>query len=376
MLASSLCDMRRRFVLPAVALLSMSLVACGSQSSSDTVPQPGAELSDANTADPGAGDVEAQAAAAACNAGKPIAGRPLRVASTVAPITNLIGLIAGSTGTVVNGIVPEGTNSHTYEPPPSAAVNLENADAVFVNGLALDDPTRDLASSSSKNTLICEVGTAILPKTGWIYDFSFPKEAGHPNPHVWTNPPMVLSYVTAIRDVLATLDPTHAAQYDDNYVKLSSVIMQLDAAMKTAVETIPANDRKLLTYHDAYAYFAQHYDMEIIGAIQPASFEEPSPQDIANLIAQVKSSGVKAIFGSEVFPSSVLEQIGKETGVRYVDTLRDDDLPGKPGDVDHSWAGLMKFDFITIVEALGGDAKVLKAVNINTKVPDKANYPQ
>ncbi len=368
--------MRRRFVLPAVALMSLSLVACGSKSSSDTVPQPDSALSDANTADIGAGDAEAQAAAASCNAGKPVTGRPLRIVSSVAPITNLVALVAGSTGTVVNGVVPEGTNSHTFEPPPSAATNLENADAVFVNGLYLDDPTRDLATSASKKALVCEVGTAVLPKTGWIFDFSFPKDAGKPNPHIWTNPPMVLSMLTTIRDVLATMDPKNASTYDDNYVKISAVVMQLDTAMKTATETIPANDRKLLTYHDAYAYFAQHYGYDVVGAIQPSSFEDPSPKEIADLIAQVKSYAVKAIFGSEVFPSSVLAQIGKETGVRYVDTLRDDDLPGKPGEVDHSWAGLMKFDFITIVEALGGDAKALKAVNIDTKVADKAIYPQ
>ena len=90
----------------------------------------------------------------------------------------------------------------------------------------------------------------------------------------------------------------------------------------------------------------------------------------------MKSKKVKAIFGSEVFPSPVLEQIGKEAGVRYIDVLRDDDLPGEPGDVEHSWAGLMKFNYITIVEALGGDATALKAVSIDTKIPDKANYPQ
>jgi len=90
----------------------------------------------------------------------------------------------------------------------------------------------------------------------------------------------------------------------------------------------------------------------------------------------VKSKKVKAIFGSEVFPSTVLEQIGKETGVRYIDVLRDDDLPGEPGDAEHSWAGLMKFDYITIVEALGGDASALKAVNVKISATDKATYPQ
>jgi len=77
-----------------------------------------------------------------------------------------------------------------------------------------------------------------------------------------------------------------------------------------------------------------------------------------------------------VFPSPVLEQIGKEAGVRYIDVLRDDDLPGEPGDAEHSWAGLMKFNYITIVEALGGDATALQAVSVDIKVSDKANYPQ
>ena len=118
------------------------------------------------------------------------------------------------------------------------------------------------------------------------------------------------------------------------------------------------------------------FGYEVIGAIQPQSFEEPSPKDIAALIDQVKSKKVKAVFGSEVFPSPVLEQIGKETGVRYIDVLRDDDLPGEPGDAEHSWAGLMKFNYITIVEALGGDATALKSVSIDAKISDNATYLQ
>ena len=80
-----------------------------------------------------------------------------------------------------------------------------------------------------------------------------------------------------------------------------------------------------------------------------------------------------AIFGSEVFPSPVLEQIGKEAGVKYVDVLRDDDLPGEPGDPEHSWMGLMHFDYVTMTEAMGGDASALKAFEPGDVAPDTAS---
>ena len=94
------------------------------------------------------------------------------------------------------------------------------------------------------------------------------------------------------------------------------------------------------------------------------------------MINQVKTENVKAIFGSEVFPSPILEQIGAETDVRYIDVLRDDDLIGEPGDADHSWLGLMRFDFVTIVEALGGDTSALKSLDVSDVAKDTAVYPQ
>ena len=95
-----------------------------------------------------------------------------------------------------------------------------------------------------------------------------------------------------------------------------------------------------------------------------------------DLIEKVRAEDVPANFGSEVFPSPVLEQVGNETGATYIDVLRDDDLPGEPGEVEHSWLGLMKFNFITMVEALGGDAAALRAFEVRNVVPDEAEYPQ
>ncbi len=311
-----------------------------------------------------------------CDLGGVVDG-PLSIATTVAPITSIVANIAGNTDSTIVGIVPEGTNSHTFEPKPSDAVVLEQADVIFINGLVLEEPTKDLALANLKDgAMICELGTAILPESDYIYDFSFPLEGGKPNPHLWTNPPMAKAYAQVVRDVLSRRDPDNAVTYALNFDAFAAKVDALDAAMRSAVETIPVGQQKLVTYHDAYAYFAKHYGFTVIGALQPSSFDEPTPKEIAGLIDQITAEGVTAIFGSEVFPSPVLEQIGAETGVRYVDVLRDDDLIGAPGDPEHSWLGLMRFNFATMVDALGGDSSVLKTVDVSDVVADEAVYPQ
>lgn len=312
-----------------------------------------------------------------CELGDVVNGRTLNIATTVAPITSIVANIAGGTSTLITGIVPEGTNSHTFEPKPSDAVSLESADIIFINGLVLEEPTKDLAMANLKESAnVCELGTEILPVSEYIYDFSFPKEGGKPNPHLWTNPPMAKQFAQVVRDVLVRRDPSNAVIYESNFSAFAIKIDALEQAITVATATIPEDQRKLLTYHDAYAYFANNYGYTVIGAIQPSSFDEPTPKEIGGLILQVKSQKVKAIFGSEVFPSTVLEQIGAETGVRYVDVLRDDDLIGEPGDQEHSWLGLMRFNFVIIVEALGGDASALKSLDVRDVVKDEAKYPQ
>lgn len=298
----------------------------------------------------------------------------LTIATTVAPITSIVANIVGDRADV-RGIVPEGTNSHTFEPRPSVAELLSTADVVYINGLQLEEPTKDLALENLQDGAeLVELGTEILPESEWIYDFSFPEEEGKPNPHLWTDPTLARRYAELVKDDMSERDPDNAAYYAANYETFSASIDRFDAAMRESFATIPK--RELITYHDAYAYFARTYDWDVIGAIQVSDFEDPTPAEVADLIDQVKAQDVAAIFGSEVFPSPVLEQIGREAGVDYVDVLRDDDLPGQPGDDDHSWMGLMRFDFVTMTEALGGDATALKAVDVSDTAPDRSDYPQ
>ncbi len=356
-----------RRLLP-LAIVSAVVAGCSSATTSDTTSAPGSTE---------AGITLDAAMRQQCFTAQPVNGSPLRIATTVAPITSIVSAIVGNSGATIVGIVPEGTNSHTFDPPPSAASTLEEANIIFVNGLVLEEPTRDLAEANlAETSAICELGTATLPAEEWIYDFSFPESGGKPNPHVWTNPPMARKYGELVRDVLVSMDPVHSDQYRDNFDKWAAHVDELDEAIKTATATLGVDQRKLLTYHDAYAYFARHYGWSVIGAIQPSSFEEPTPKEIARLIEQVKAEKVKAIFGSEVFPSPVLEQIGKEAGVTYVDELRDDDLPGSPGESKHSWFGLMQFDYVTLISSLGGDATAIQSVALPVNTDSNAEYPQ
>jgi len=282
-------------------------------------------------------------------------GDRLRVVSTVSPITNLIQNV-GRERIEVFGIVPEGTNSHTFEPAPSDARLFAEADIVFVNGLHLEEPTRELAGANvPEGVPIVQLGERTISPDEYIYDFSFPREEGDPNPHLWTNPPYVKRYAEIIKDELSKADPDNATAYRKTYEEVAGRLDELDRLVRQVTETVPPQNRKLLTYHDSFPYFAREYGWTVIGAIQPSDFSEPTAAEVARLIDQVKAERVPAIFGSEVFPSPVLQQIAREAGARYIDDLRDDDLPGKNGDPSHSYFGLMVFDFKTFMGALGGD---------------------
>jgi ABC-type Zn uptake system ZnuABC Zn-binding protein ZnuA len=300
----------------------------------------------------------------------------LRVVTTVSPLTSIVANVAGP-GVVVTGLVPEGTDSHTFEPPPSTARVLAEADVVFLNGLGLEDPTEDLARANlGAGAEVVLLGDEVLPEDQWIHDDSFPESGGRPNPHLWTNPPLVTAYARVVRDTLIDHHPEGEATYAANYAAFADRVDALDQAMATATHSIPRAARTLLTYHDAYAYVAAHHGWTVVGAIQPSDFREPTPREVAALIDQVRRHRVPVVFGSEEFPSPVLEQIAAETGARYVADLRDDDLPGDPGDPAHSCLGLLRLNFVTIVEALGGDASALHALDVSDTAPDRAVYPR
>lgn len=303
----------------------------------------------------------------------------LLVVTTVAPLTNIVSNIAGDR-VEVKGIIPEGTDSHTFEPRPSDGELLSKADLIIVNGLELEVPTLKLAKSvKPKDAEIYEVGSNSITEDKYVFDASFPKSGGKPNPHLWVSTKYAKAYANLAAEQLTKLDPEGKDYYATNLKNYLQRLDELDKVTREVVNSIAPANRKLLTYHDSWAYWAKDYGFKVIGAIQPSDFNEPSAQDVAKLIDQVRESKVPAIFGSEVFPSKVEEQIAREAKVKTANTS-DDDLPGEGSanamenpNPEHTYIGMMAENLRILAENLGGDPKLVDKLNTTNVVGPTAS---
>src|ERR687889_551121 len=291
--------------------------------------------------------------------------RKLNVVTSVSPLTNIIKNIGGNK-IDLTGLVPEGVNSHTFEPVPSDVAKVNGADLVIIDGLGLETNIGNVAEEAhGKNPRleILKLGDNTLSPDQWVFDFSFPKENGDPNPHLWLNVVHAMKFANLTREKLTEMDPQNARYYSDNTDRYISLLKKLDEGILQAVLKIPPQNRKLLTFHDSWSYFAARYGMTVIGAVQPSDFGEPTPQEVARMIDQIRSEKVPAIFASEVFPSGVVNQVAKEGNVKVVETLSDDDLPGDHGEPKHSYVGMMLENMKNMLVPLGGNIMSLNNVD-------------
>ncbi len=295
----------------------------------------------------------------------------LKVATTVAPLSSIV-LNVGGSRIHLRGLIPDGVDSHTFEPKPSDAEVLSRADLLIMNGAHLEGTTEAIAKANLKDPakiyyLADNTLSGDDPKTGFLYDFSFPKEEGSPNPHLWMDPLYAMKYADLTRQWLSENDPKNAGYYRANYERFAAVLKQLDEAIRKDQESVPVANRKLLTYHDSWAYWARRYGWTVIGAVQPSDFSEPSAKEVTELIGQIKREKVPAVFGSEVFPSKTLQTIAKESGATFEDQLSDDAPPGKVREVRHTYVGMLVEDMKIMFSRLGGSAdEVAKVPVANT----------
>ena len=294
-------------------------------------------------------------------------GTLLRVTATVSPLADLVARVGGER-VEVRSLVPPGADAHTYAPRPRDAMRLEDADLYVGIGLALNDGAVRLARTNLRDDArLVLLGEEWLDLDALVFDHpagertDVPRDALGlgPNPHVWTSLRNARALVLGIVEVLSEMDADDAAGYATRGAALVAELDALDERIAAAVSTIDLADRVLVTYHDAWIYFARDYGLDYAIAVQGGDYSDPSAAGVRSLIDQVRALGVRAVFGSRVFPSAVLEVIAAESGATYVPGLSDDALPGEPGDPDHSYIELMRQNAVIIVEGLGGDASAL-----------------
>jgi ABC-type Zn uptake system ZnuABC Zn-binding protein ZnuA len=278
----------------------------------------------------------------------------LRVVTTVAPVTDLVRQVGGEV-IRLHSLVPTGVSSHTFHPTPGDVQYLAGADLVILNGLNLEAGVEKLLRCcGNPRATALKLADQTIAQEEWI-DASAAPMPGLPNPHLWVNVDYARRYVERIRDRLCSLDPQHAEHYRHNATRLIDELSHLDQCITKAVATIPPHYRLLVTYHDAWPYFARRYGLAVVRVVQPANFAEPSPREVARVVEQLRQTPVPALFSSDIFPSKVPEKIAREAGVPRVDVLHDEILPGVPGESEHSYQGMMQRNVTTIIAALGGN---------------------
>jgi zinc/manganese transport system substrate-binding protein/manganese/iron transport system substrate-binding protein len=290
-------------------------------------------------------------ALAACQAGpvSPAAGSggttpgpdALKVVTTTTVVADIVQNVGGSR-VAATSIIPAGVGPEDYEPKPDDAKTLTDAALIVSNGVGLDDfLNKLLASGTGGQAPHLVLGEGIPTLT----------VDGQKNPHFWLDPTLVKQYyLPAIATELATLDPAGKATYDANVASYGAQLDTLDAELKAEIDPIPEANRKIVTFHDAFPYFAQHYGFELIGVVLENPGQEPSAADLAALVEKVKAAGVKAVFSEAQFSPKLAETLAMEAGIRtVVTTLYTDALGPAPAD---TYLGLMRWNVDQIVPAL------------------------
>ena len=286
------------------------------------------------------------AALTACSAP---ASTPTDGLLAVVATTSILGDVArqiGADRVSVKVLLPIGADPHAFEPRPQDVAALTDADLTLINGLGLEETLLPLLENASSVVVVSD-GISALPFAG-----EHDGEEGGLDPHVWQDPNNVIVWARNIADAFAQADPSHADEYAANAEKYIAELTALDAWIQEQVAQVPEANRKLVTEHATFGYFAARYGFEQVGAVVPSvsTGSAPSAQELAALEDAIRSSGVKAVFvGSTVSPD-LSRRVADDTGVRLV-FLFTDSLSEAGGDAE-SYLTFMRYNVNAIVEAL------------------------
>lgn len=285
-----------------------------------------------------------QAGATPGTTGGSAAPGALKVVTTTTVFADMIKNVGGAAVDVVS-IVPRNGDVHTFEPKPADVQAVAAAKLLVMNGLGLDDwLEKTITNASAAGTPLIKLavdlpGVQLLPG----------EDQGTQNPHLWLDVKDAELYVDRIAAGLKAADATDSALFDSQAAAYKTRLEALDASVRTKIASIPEANRKLVTFHDAFPYYAREYGITIVGVAVDAPGQDPSAAYTAQLITAINAAGVKAIFGESQFPTKLVDQIASETGATVVANLYDDALGDPPVT---SYEAVITWDTDQLVKAL------------------------
>ncbi|MEB3330635.1 MAG: metal ABC transporter substrate-binding protein [Candidatus Sericytochromatia bacterium] len=280
---------------------------------------------------------------AACASGPVEQSDAVPVVATTTMVADLVRQVGGSR-VRVHGLLAPGGDPHLYRPVPGDAEAVSRARLVFYNGLHLEPWLPDLARQAGPARPLVAVAEA-LPHRPSQAD---PKV---PDPHVWFDVGRWRRTITAVVGALARLDPPGKATYEANGRLYDAQLVVLDGWVRRRLAAVPAGRRRLVTSHDAFAYFGEAYGFEVVPLQGVSTEAEASTQDLARVVGLVRKAGVPMVFVESSVNPRLVEQVARETGARLGGPLYSDSgglLEGSAG----SYVGMVRDNVTRLVEGL------------------------
>lgn len=276
--------------------------------------------------------------------------------SVVASFTILADMIArvGESRITVKSLAGPDQDLHSYEPRPSDIQAVAQADIMAINGLGLEGwATRIAAAAKFKGTAI--VATKNVPALKTAHKHG-PGQSGAHNhgthdPHAWQDVANARRYVANILAGLTAADPANTAAYTQAAARYTEELTALDAEIRALLAPIPRPRRRAVTSHEAFAYFADAYDIDMIAIAGTWRDSEPSARDLATLAAQIKRQNIRALFLENTSPPANLRALATETKTTIGGRLYSDALSQPTGPAG-SYIALMRHNARTIAAAL------------------------
>ena len=302
----------------------------------------------------------------------PLAGTPrhaqadshkLKVVASFSMLGDWIANVAGD-NIDLKILVPAGGDTHSFDPSPEQVADIADADLVFENGAGFETWLDDVYASSGTNATRVVVSNGVTLRTldsadaethGSEHAPSTDHSKGSTDPHIWGNVQNAIIAVHTIEQALSTADPSNAPTYKENATSYITQLQALDTWIKSEVAKLPADQRKLVTSHDALGYYTDAYGFTIVGTALGTTTEEaePSAKQITDLVNQIKASGVKAIFAENIENPALMNSIAREAGVTVGPVLYTDAL-GEQGSEGDTYIKAMTYNTTSIVNALLG----------------------